>query len=401
MTAADIPTELLTSIGASVEALVPDLVQLRRQIHQHPELGFKEVRTTRLIEKHLREANIRLRTFDPTGLVAEVGAVQPNYRSALRADIDALPIPEYSGVPFSSEVADVCHACGHDVHTVVALGVALALKEHDAQLEELGVAVRIIFQPAEEIMPGGAHTVLEERAMEGVDRIFAVHCDPSKDVGTVGLKRGPITAACDSVHVRLEGSGGHTSRPHLTQDVVYALSKVVTDAPAVLSRRLDPRSGAALVWGQINAGFAPNVIPSTGEVHGTLRVLDASAWDASAALVEPIIREIVAPYGVKTHVKHVRGVPPVVNDRAAITALSAAATQLVGPKSVVPTTQSMGGEDFSWMLRETPGALARLGTRTPGGRTFELHQGDLVIDERAIGIGAKLLAGAALVRPSN
>ncbi len=390
---------LLDRVADEVTLLEPDLIDLRRQIHRMPELSFAEYQTTARVEKILRDNGIAVRAFERTGLVAEVGPAQPEFRSALRADLDALPVPERSGLQYASQVAGACHACGHDVHTTAVLGAALALKRNEAALERAGVAVRLIFQPAEEVVPGGAHTVLEERALEGVDRIFAVHCDPSIDVGTVGLAEGPITAACDAIHVNVTGRGGHTSRPHLTQDVVYALAKIVSDTPAVLSRRLDPRAGATLVWGQINAGNASNVIPAAGEAHGTLRVLDAQAWEGVESVVAPVIEQIAAPYGVLVDVRHVRGVPPVVNDGLAIDALAEASVRLVGRKSVVPTKQSMGGEDFSWMLRDIPGAMARLGTRTPGGATYELHQGDLVVDERAIGIAAKLLAGAALLRP--
>lgn len=392
-------TSLIDQVAVEVKELSPQLVQWRRDIHAHPEVGFTEHRTTELVLQALKDAGVRARPFEGTGLVADIGSQQPTYRTAMRADIDALPIPEQTGLEFSSVVPNVCHACGHDVHTTAVLGAALALKRHEPEIADRGLAIRFIFQPAEEVVPGGAHKVLLENALDGVDRIFAVHCDPQIDVGTIGLKVGPVTAACDAIHVMLTGRGGHTSRPHLTQDLVYALSKVVTEVPAILSRRLDPRSGASLVWGEVHAGNAANVIPNVGEAHGTLRVLNADAWRNIDGLIEDLIEEVVAPYRVKAQVRHVRGVPPVVNDVEAIEALGFAARTTIGSTSVVPTPQSMGGEDFSWMLQEIPGALARLGTRNPGGETYELHQGDLVVDERAISIGARLLAGAALMTP--
>ncbi|NHN56547.1 amidohydrolase [Calidifontibacter sp. DB0510] len=391
----------MRAVAKQVRSLTPDLVQLRRRIHRHPEVAFTEYVTTDLICETLAAAGIRFRRFEGTGLVAEVGAEQPSYRTGLRADIDALPIPERSGLDFASEVPNVTHACGHDVHTTAVLGALLALHEHQDALALQDLAVRAVFQPAEEVVPGGAHQAIEEHALDGVDRIFAVHCDPSIDVGTVGLASGPITAACDSVHVMLSGRGGHTSRPHLSQDITFALGKVLVDLPAVLSRRLDPRSGAALVWGEVHSGNAVNVIPVAGEAHGTLRVLDAEVWKTLDGLVEKTVHELVAPYRVRAEVRHVRGVPPVVNDAAAIEAFRFATRATVGRSSVVPTKQSLGGEDFSWMLRDCPGAMARLGTRTPGGSTYELHQGDLVVDERAIGIGARILAGAALRQPAT
>ena len=392
-------TSLVDRVAVDVKRLAPQLVALRRDIHAHPETAFAEHRTTDLVADQLQAAGIGFRRTEGSGLIAELGATEPAYRTAMRADIDALPIPERTGLEFASSVPNVCHACGHDVHTTASLGAALALKRHEPTLVERGLAVRFVFQPAEEVVPGGAHKMLREGALEGVDRIFAVHCDPQIDVGTVGLTPGPITAACDALQVMLTGRGGHTSRPHLTQDLVFALAKVVTELPAILSRRVDPREGIALVWGEINAGQAANVIPGVGEAKGTLRILDADTWRLIEGLPEELVAEIVAPYRVRAQVRHVRGVPPVVNDVDAVEALAFAARTTIGSSAVVPTGQSMGGEDFSWMLQDIPGAMARLGTRTPGGETYELHQGDLVIDERAITIGARLLAGAALMAP--
>ena len=235
---------------------------------------------------------------------------------------------------------------------------------------------------------------IEAGVTTGLGRIFALHCDPGLDVGSIGLREGPITAASDLVEVRLTGRGGHTSRPHLTEDLTFALAKIMTEVPAALSRRLDPRSGVALVWGVVEAGVAPNVIPAHGRALGTLRVLDQSVWEG----IEPLLREIVtaqsAPYGVRVDLRHTRGVPPVVNDVTAIADLGRAA--LAAGLTPVPTAQSLGGEDFSWLLAQAPGAMARLGTRAPGGRTFDLHQGDLVVDERALPNAVGLLVHLAL-----
>jgi amidohydrolase len=238
--------------------------------------------------------------------------------------------------------------------------------------------------------------VIGSGALDGVDIAFALHCDPSLDVGHVGLREGAITGAADALTVRLTGRGGHTSRPHLTEDLTYAIGVLLTQLPAALSRRLDPRAGASLVWGRVRSGLAHNVIPSTGDLSGTLRMLDVAAWHESEQLVRTLIRELVAPYGVSTEVTYVRGVPPVVNSPAASVMLRAAAMDVLGPDGPSGTSQSLGGEDFAWFLESVPGAMGRLGTRTPGGRTFDLHQGSLRVDERAVGVGAKVLAAAAL-----
>jgi len=386
----------LESIATSVSDLAGELTALRRDIHAHPELSRAEARTTALVAERLSRAGVRVRPLIGSGLVADIGPEDAAYRVALRADLDALPLPELTGLPWASVVDGVCHACGHDLHIAAVVGAGLALKAHECELQARDLAVRLVFQPAEEVIPGGAHEVVNQGGLEGVDRIFGLHCDPGLDVGLVGLAEGAITAAADSVTVTLTGRGGHTSRPHLTQDLTYALAKVITDVPAVLSRRLDPRAGAALVWGTVHAGVAQNVIPATGSVSGTLRMLDAEVWREVGPMVDETVRAVVAPYAVSAHVEHVRGVPPLVNEGQAVAALKAVTAAMLGPDAVRGTRQSLGGEDFAWYLQFVPGAMARLGTRTPGGTTYDLHQGDLVVDERAIGVGAGLLAGAVL-----
>lgn len=385
---------LLALLGESISSLNDELVAFRRDLHAHPELAREESRTTYAVAARLEAAGVAVRRHTGTGLFADVGAEQATYRVALRADLDALPVRERTGLDFASVTAGVCHACGHDVHTTALVGAMLALAEHEEALRERGIAVRAVFQAAEEVIPGGAHDAIALGAMDDVDAVYAVHCDPSLDVGQVGLREGPITAACDHIRVMLRGRGGHTSRPQLTQDLTYALAKIVTDVPAVLGRRLDPRAGAALVWGTINAGKASNVIPSTGECSGTLRMLDANAWLTVGPLLEEIVSAVAAPYGVEARLERVKGVPPVVNQRDAIEALRLAALGVdLHPTT---TTQSLGGEDFSWYLAHAPGAMARLGTRTPGGPTYDLHQGDLIVDEASVTAGAKLLAGAVV-----
>ena len=264
------------------------------------------------------------------------------------------------------------------------------------QAGPLPCRVRLLFQPAEEVMPGGALSLIEEGALAGVDRVFGLHCDPSLDVGQVGLREGPITGAADHLEVLLTGSGGHTSRPHLTEDLTYALGKVVTELPAILSRRLDPRAGVSVVWGIVHAGSAHNVIPASGRIGGTVRMLDAVAWSEAEKLVPVLVEQIVAPYGVHAQVDYQRGVPPVVNDLDSIVLLGRAVERVLGPAGHVPTQQSLGGEDFGWYLDRVRGAMGRLGTRTPGGPTYDLHQGNLRVDDRAVGIGAKVLASAAV-----
>lgn len=288
---------------------------------------------------------------------------------AFRADIDALPIDDAKAdVPYRSTVPGRAHACGHDVHTSVVLGTALVLAEA-ARTGELRRPVRLFFQPAEEVMPGGALDVIDAGGMDGVGRIFAVHCDPRVEVGRVGLRAGAITSACDRLVLHLDGPGGHTARPHLTTDLVTAIARMAADLPAVLARRMDPRWGVSLVWGRIAAGSAPNVIPQHAELEGTVRCLELAGWREAPDQLHELIAKLAETYRAKWTLDYHRGVPPVVNEAVSVALLEAAMTARFGGDGrevVEDTEQSLGGEDFSWYLEHAPGALARLGVRPPG-----------------------------------
>ena len=378
-----------------LEELEGELIAFRRDVHAHPELSYQERRTSRVIAERLRAAGLEPRAVTETGLVCDVGAGPVS--AVLRADIDALPVGEETGLPWASTVPEVAHACGHDVHLTALLGAGIALDRiHRSAPGGLGGTIRLVFQPAEEVTPGGAISMIGQGVLDGARRSYALHCDPTVDVGSVGSRIGPITAAGDTVTITLRGHGGHTSRPHLTQDLVYALARLAADVPATLSRLIDPRHAISLVWGHIESGHAPNAIPSTGLLAGTLRCLDVDGWNQAAEVLPDLVERIAGPYGVDVELDHRRGVPPVVNTEDEVALAEAAARDALGPDSALLTPQSMGGEDFAWYLTRTPGALLRLGTRTPGGRTYDLHQGDLVVDEAAITAGAGVFCALAL-----
>ncbi|MFC9086686.1 M20 family metallopeptidase [Nocardiopsis dassonvillei] len=373
-----------------------ELSGFRRDLHMHPELAFAEHRTTGRIAERLREVGLDPRELPQgTGLVCDIGS-GTGPLVALRADIDALPLTDEKDVPYRSTVPGVAHACGHDVHTTVVLAAGVFL----AQLERAGALpgrIRLIFQPAEEL-PGGAVEVINAGAMEGVDRIFALHCDPRLMLGRVGLRTGGITAACDQLMVRLSGPGGHTARPHLTSDLVYALGKVVTELPAALSRRIDPRAGFSLVWGRISAGSAPNVIPDDAVAEGTVRCLDDEAWHAAPDIIKGLVESVASAYGAEAEVTYRRGVPPTINEATSVALMREAVTAALGPEAAASTPQSLGGEDFAWYLEHVPGALARLGTHSPDwdGPMLDLHRGTFDVDERAIGTGTRFMVTTAL-----
>src|SRR5919107_3742341 len=366
------------------------MVSARRHLHAHPELAFSEFETTSFLEQRLRTYGLKPRRLPTgTGLVVEIGSGDPVV--VLRADIDALPLPDLKDVPYASTRDGLCHAYGHDVHTTVVLAVAIAL----STLDGLPGTVRCVFQPAEETVPGGATEVVASGALDGATRAFALHCDPSVPAGTVGLRTGAITAACDRIDVTLLGPGGPTARPQLTVDLVDALGRLITDVPALLSRQVDPRVGMSLVWGAVNAGIAANAIPQRGHLRGTVRVLDRDAWQGAEDLIRGLVERVAATTGAQVDVDYVRGVPPVVNDPRSVALLRSAALETVGSENVVMAPQSMGGEDFGWFADVMPIALARLGTHG-GGPPLDLHRGTFDVDETAIGVGVRLMVRAAL-----
>ena len=391
-------TPVVEKLGAAVDEWVaanhPQLVATRRHLHAHPELGYAEFETTSFLEQRLRHHGLTPRRLPTgTGLVVDVGSggVDGGPIVVLRADIDALPLADLKEVAYASTRDGLCHACGHDVHTTVVLGVAIAL----ASMDGLPGTVRCVFQPAEETVPGGATEVVASGVLDGASRAFALHCDPSLPAGKIGLRTGAITAACDRMDVTLIGPGGHTARPQLTIDLVDALGRLITDLPSLLSRQVDPRAGMSLVWGSVNAGIAANAIPQRGQLRGTLRVLDRDAWFGAEELLRSLVQRVAATTGAEVDVDYIRGVPPVVNDPRSVALLRSAAIETVGTDHLVLSPQSMGGEDFGWFADLMPIALARLGTHG-GGAPLDLHRGTFDVDERAIGVGVRLLARAAL-----
>ena len=396
-------------IVAEVDGLHDRLIAVRRDIHAHPEVGNAEHRTTAKVIEVLESVGLVAKVL-PIGTGAWCDVIpygdpfgEPFDEHSqglvgLRADLDALPIPDGSAVDFASKVPGVAHACGHDVHTTILLGVGMVL----ARLREEGLltrGVRLIFQPAEETSPGGAVDAIDGGVLTDLSEVYALHCDPRTDAGQIALKVGPVTSAVSQVSVTLTGTGGHTSRPHLTQDVVAALGTLVTQTQLVFARRVDPRSGVSMMWGKITAGSAPNAIPSSGQVLGTLRALDLAGWEQAQALLPELVAQLVAPFGVEARVAINEGTPPAVNAQSGIDRLAAAGEAMLGPAGVTATEQSLGGEDFSWMLQQVPGAMARLGVRTPGSATWpDIHHPSFRVDERCIGVGVKVLADVASSR---
>jgi amidohydrolase len=372
-----------------------ELVAVRRHIHANPELSNQEFETAALVARELAVVGLTPRLLPKgNGVICDIG--EGDRVVALRADLDALPLPDTKDVPYRSTVDGVTHACGHDVHTTVLLGVGLALAQL-AERGELPGRVRLLFQPAEERIPSGAPEVIAAGGLRDVSAIYALHCAPQLPVGLVGVRSGPFTAAADTVEVKLTGRGGHTARPHLTADLVHALGRVIVDVPSLLNRRVDPRAGLSMVWGRVHAGEAYNAIPGEGSVMGTLRVLNREAWREAPGLITELVHDVVAGTGAEAEVVYTRGVPPVVNDRMASAIIAGAAGAALGADRVVEAEISMGGEDFAFYLDHVPGAMIRLGTGVPGSDAkLDIHQSSFDVDERSIGYGVRIMVHTAL-----
>ncbi len=371
-------------IDEVVADLLPTVVEVRRAIHQHPELSGEEYHTTELVAERLREHGLmpRVRTPKP-GVIVDVGTA--GRLACFRSDLDALPILEPPGLTFASQQPGVMHACGHDAHTAIGLGLALAMKRL-----ALHGRFRFLFQPAEETFPGGAFELVKEGAVDGVDAIMAFHVDPSLDTGRIGLKVGAITSSADRFYITLDGPGGHTARPHATVDIIHAAGQVVTQLPAMLDRMVDARSPLALVFGRIHGGTADNVIPTSVDLSGTVRAADRQLWEEVPSLVERLIHQIVEPFGAKALVHYQRGLPPVVNDARIVQRMEHTVSGLLGDDAVATTHLSMGAEDYSRYLEEVPGALLRLGCRSEDGPTTDLHASNFHLDEACLGVGMKV-----------
>jgi amidohydrolase len=359
-----------------------------------------------------------------TGLVCDVGSEGPLV--ALRADIDALAMHDAKDVPYRSMHDGACHACGHDVHTAVVLGAGLILRDLITSSRLRG-RVRLIFEPSEEAMPGGALDVIEEGWLAGVGGVFGVHCDPKLEAGLLGCRIGPITSASDHLGITLTGPGGHTARPALTVNLADEAAKLVRELPgevqaAVLSLGLTGdghapdgsgwRDEVRLVFGTIHTGSASNVIPAEAELTGSLRTPDPDVSDALPAIVPRAIATVLGTDlrpqgaaghqgaradGLRWHLVHQRGVTAVVNDADATRMMARAASAAAGPAAVADTPHSWGGDTFGWYLDHAPGCYARLGTHRPDGGPFlDLHRPTFDVDERAVTFGAKVLVLAVI-----
>lgn len=379
-------------LDAQIGRVAGEIIRVRRWLHAHPEPSLSEFQTTTEVARHLTDAGVPYR-LAPTGrgLIAGPEPGPGGIAIALRADMDALPIADgKEGTPYRSTCEGLMHACGHDAHTAMALGAALALHRSPGVLPP-GRTWRAIFQPAEETGQG-AFEMIEAGAMQGVGAIVALHVDPERPVGRVGVRRGVLTADCRDLHVVIRGRGGHAARPYQGIDAVAAAATFVTQAYQVVPRSVDVREPMVVTFGSIHGGEAANIIAERVELWGTVRAFGGNARDRVEAALGAVARGVAAATGAEVELSFLRGVGSVINDRRVIGAMAAAAAGVVGPDHVDEIDlPSLGGEDFAAYLERAPGAMMRLGVATelpwPG-----LHSPRFDIDERALEVGARILA---------
>lgn len=382
-------------------AIAPALVDIRRDLHRHPELAFHEIRTAGKIAEELRALDIEHRTgVAKTGIVGRIrGKGSPSGKKprtiALRADMDGLPIPDAKrGIDYRSEEGGKCHACGHDGHVAMALGAARLLAE---RRDELAGDVVLLFQPAEE-GSGGAEPMIAEGALDDVDFVIGQHMDPLAPAGSVGVSYGPTLAAVDELVLTIRGRGGHGAYPHLTVDAIFVAAQVITALQAVVSRTVDPLDAAVLSIGMIKGGYNFNVIADTVELRGTVRTLDPKLRAELPKRVAAIVRGVTEGFGATFELDYQHRYPATVNHDSAVDLFRDVARAQLGAHNLATPRPSMGAEDFSYYLQRVPGVFWWLGCRKedaddPG---YGLHHPSFDLDESCLPVGAELMAGSAL-----
>ena len=396
-----LPAEPLLSAGDLRQALqsaLPELIALRRHLHAHPELSGNEHQTAALVAGELRGLGWRVREgVGRTGVLAELGperdaAGRPAPLVALRVDMDALPVEERSGLPFASRHQGVMHACGHDIHTTVGLGVARLLAP---LADRLSARVRLLFQPAEETAQGAAW-MLADGAMDGVEALFGVHVFPSLPVGSIGVRSGSLTAAAGELEVEVLGEGGHGARPHQSTDAIWIAARVVSGLQEAISRRLDALNPVVVSFGRIEGGKAFNVIADHVRLLGTVRCLDLELHAELPGWIEDTVHALCKGHGGAARVRYRCISPPVHNDPALTELVADVATELLGRGQVRWLEQpSLGAEDFAELQRDTPGTMFRLGVAGPQGCP-PLHNCGFNPDEGCLAVGVEVLAASLL-----
>ncbi len=373
------------------------IVALRREIHAHPELGFEETRTSALVARTLKSVGVKTTTgVAKTGVVGLIKGEGKGPCVALRADMDALPLTEETGLPFASKIPGRMHACGHDAHTAMLLGAAMILQEMRATFPG---SVKLIFQPSEERHPGGAPAMIEAGVLESphVHAIFGQHVLPQADAGTIGFYPGPMMASADELYITVRGKGGHGAMPHRAVDPIVVSAQVILALQTIVSRRASPFQECVVTIGKIAGGTTTNIIPDEVELVGTFRAMDERLRKQAHREIDRLLRGITSAAGATYTFRISHGYPTLVNDPDVTGEAREAAEALLGKRHVFTAEPLMGAEDFAYFLQEVPGTYYRLGVRKPGAKSApEIHTTRFMVDERAMRNGAATIAHLAM-----
>lgn len=390
---------MLNQIKSQADAVFPDVLQLRRTIHQNPELALEEHETAALVQDTLApldDVTVRTGVYE-TGIVATLQGGQPGPTLLLRADMDALPIQEETGLAFTSRNDGTMHACGHDAHTSSLLGTAKILHALRGQVHG---NVRFLFQPSEERVPGGAKFMIEEGALDenavspSPEAVFAQHVDPRLPIGTIGICSGTYMASADEIHITVHGERGHAAEPHnLRTDAALVASHIVVALQSIVSRHQPPLNSGVLTIGKIATDGATNIIPGTAKLEGTLRAMDEEWRFRAHELIHRIAEHTAQAHGAEVDVDIKVGYPVVYNHEAPTELVRQAAQDYLGGDNIIELEPWFAGEDFAYFLRERPGSFYRLGTRNEEkGITHRLHTSQFTIDEEALRLGPGFMA---------
>ena len=391
-------TTVLPPITRLVDEIQPGVVADRRYLHQHPELGFQEFHTAEFVRQRLESLGVEdirtgLAVTGVTGVIRGT-ALGTGGNVLLRADMDALPITEETPVEFASENPGVMHACGHDAHTAILLGVARVLTD---LRDQFAGTVTLCFQPAEEMPPGGGIQMIEAGVLDGVDAVFALHMAAQLPAGLVAIAPGGVMAGGDLFRITIQGKGGHAAEPQESNDPIIAAAAIVVALQSVVSRNVGPTDRAVLSVCAFNGGEAFNVIPDTVQIGGTFRYFQQETGDLIEQRLGEVARETATALGCEANVEILRGYPPTVNDDAMAELARQALVALLGEQAVLTAQPVMGGEDFSHMLRHRPGAYYVVGCYTErDGVNYAHHHPRFDIDEDALAIGVQSMTSIAL-----
>lgn len=382
---------LKEEIIALANNLNQETIELRRSLHQFPELSWKEENTASLLRELLDKENLEVKSgICGTGLTAESKGGKDGKTIAVRADMDALPMHDQKEVPYASRVPGVMHACGHDCHMAVAVGVAKVLNRVGV---EFPGKVRFIFQPCEEATPSGAKEMTQAGVMKEVDSIVAFHVDPEIYAGKIGLRAGILTAKAAEFRLSIFGKSGHAARPHQSIDTIFLSNQVLNALYDVVGNRSQAFIPAVLTIGKISGGTKANVIPERVDIAGTVRTIDEQTSQQVIFDIEEKVHALTRAAGGSYQLEFPSPIPSVNNDLGLVNLAREVGTFLLAKDKIVDIENvSMGGEDFSWYLEKTPGALIRLGVRRPAGEVLHLHTHRFDVDERALSLGICLMS---------